>query len=62
MNGHQHVIPTTTVILPDVHVPRIKAMKFSIRHTIVLVSYQRTWQPLVTPFVLGKTNVFLTST
>jgi hypothetical protein len=62
MNVHQHVIPTTTTILPNVHVPRIKAMKFSIGHTIILVSYQWTWQPLVTPFVLGETNVLLTST
>jgi hypothetical protein len=62
MNVHQHIIPTITTILPNVHVPIIKAMKFSIGHTIVLVSYQQTWQPLVTPFVLGKTNVLLTST
>jgi hypothetical protein len=42
MNVHQLVLPTTTIVLPNVYVLRTQAMNFSIGHTIILVNYQTT--------------------
>jgi hypothetical protein len=39
MNIHQHVLPTTTIIVPNVSILRIQAMNPSIGHTTVLTNY-----------------------
>jgi len=61
-NVHQHVFPTTTTVVPNVYVLGTQAMNPSIGHTIVPINYQKTWSQLVTPIVLGKTNMLPTST
>jgi len=42
MNTHQHVLLTTTIVMPNVYVLKIQAMNPSIVHTIVHVNYQTT--------------------
>jgi len=39
MNVHQHVFPTTTIVVFNVFVLEIQAMNPSIGHTTVLVNY-----------------------
>jgi len=39
MNGHQHVLPTTTIVVPNVSILRIQAMNLSIVHTTIHVNY-----------------------
>jgi hypothetical protein len=47
MSIHQHVLPTTTITIPNVSILRTQAMNPSIGHTTILVNYQTTWsQPL----------------
>ncbi len=41
---------------------RTQAMNPSIGHMVVFVNYQTTWSQPVTPIVLGKINMLLTST
>jgi hypothetical protein len=36
---HQHFLPTTTIVVPNVSVLRTQAMNFSIGHTFILVNY-----------------------
>jgi hypothetical protein len=36
---HQHFLPTTTIVVPNVFVLRTQAMNFSIGHTFILVNY-----------------------
>jgi hypothetical protein len=62
MNTHQHVLPTTTIAVPNVFVLRTQTTNPSIGHTTILVNYQITWSQLVTPIALGKTNMLPTST
>jgi hypothetical protein len=62
MNVHQLVLPTTTIIVPNVFVLGTKAMNPGIVHTTIFVNYQLTWSQLVTPIVPCKTSVLPTST
>ncbi len=62
MNIHQHVLPTIIIIVSNVSVLRIQAMNPSIGHIAIHVNYQTIWSQLVTPIVLGKTNMLPTST
>jgi hypothetical protein len=62
MNIHQPILPTTTIVVPNVFVLKTQATNPSIGHTSVLVNYRTTWSQLVTPIVLGKTNMLPTST
>jgi hypothetical protein len=39
MNIHQHVLPTTTITIPNVFILGTQAINPSIVHTIVLVNY-----------------------
>jgi hypothetical protein len=39
MNVHQHVLPTTTITVPNVYVLGIQAMNPSIVHTTILANY-----------------------
>jgi hypothetical protein len=39
MNTHQNVLPTATIVVPNVSVLGTQAMNPSIAHTEVLVSY-----------------------
>jgi hypothetical protein len=39
MNVHQHVLPTTTIILSNVFVLRAQTMNLNIGHTTILVNY-----------------------
>jgi len=39
MNVHQHVLPTTTIVVPNVFVLRTQAMNFNIGHIAILVNY-----------------------
>ncbi len=51
MNVHQPIIPTTTIGLPNVPMQGIQVMYPSFGHVKILVSYQPTWKPPITPFV-----------
>jgi hypothetical protein len=62
MNIHQHVLPTTTITIPNVYVLRTQTTNLNIGHTTILVNYQTTWSKLVTPIALGKTNMLPIST
>jgi len=42
MNTHQHVLPTTTVVIPNVSILGTQAMNPSIGHRVVPVNYQTT--------------------
>jgi len=39
MNTHQHVLPTTTITLPNVFVLGTQAMNPSISHMVVPINY-----------------------
>jgi hypothetical protein len=39
MNVHQHVLPTTTIIVPNVSILGTQAMNPNIGHTVVHVNY-----------------------
>jgi hypothetical protein len=39
MNVHQHVLPTTTTIVPNVSILGTQAMNPNIGHTVVHVNY-----------------------
>jgi hypothetical protein len=39
MNIHQHVLPTTTITIPNVTVLRTQAINPNIGHTIVPINY-----------------------
>jgi hypothetical protein len=62
MSFHQLVIPTTTIVLPNVLVQQIQVMNSSFGHMAIFVNYQPTQQPPLTPFVPSKTNVVPTFT
>jgi len=62
MNIHQPVLPTTTIVIPNVFILGTQAINPNIGHMAVLVNYQTTWSQPITPIVLGKTNMLLTST
>jgi len=62
MNVHQHVLSTTTIVVPNVFILRTQAMNPSIVHTTILVNYQTTWSQPITPIVSSKTNMLPTST
>jgi hypothetical protein len=40
MNIHQHVIPTTTTISPNVHVQGIQVMNLKFDHTVIPIHYK----------------------
>jgi hypothetical protein len=42
MNTHQPVLPTTTILVPNVTILRTQAMNPNIGHTIILVNYETT--------------------
>jgi hypothetical protein len=42
MNTYQHVLPTTTIIVPNVIVLRTQTMNLSIAHIVVPINYQIT--------------------
>jgi len=42
MNTHQPVLPTTTVVIPNVSILETQAMNSSIGHRVVHVNYQTT--------------------
>jgi hypothetical protein len=42
MNVHQHVLPTTIIILPNVSIIGIQAMNPNIGHIAIIVNYQTT--------------------
>jgi hypothetical protein len=42
MNVHQHVLPTTITILPNVFIIGIQAMNPNIGHMAIHVNYQTT--------------------
>jgi len=47
MNVHQPILPTTTIIIPNVYVLGTQTMSPSIGYTIIPVNYQITWsQPI----------------
>jgi len=62
MSFHQLVLPTTTIVLPNVLVQQIQVMNSSFGHMAIFVNYQPTKQPPITPFVPNKTNVVPTFT
>jgi len=62
MNVHQHVLPTTTIIVPNVSILGTQAMNPSIVHTTIPINYQTTWSQPITPIVLSKTSMLPTST
>jgi len=62
MNTHKHVLPTTTIAVPNVSILRTQALNPSIGHMIVHVIYQTTWSQLVTPIVPNKTSILPIST
>jgi hypothetical protein len=62
MNIHQHLLPTTTTVVPNVFALGTQAMNPSIGCTIVLVNYQTTWSQPITPIVPSKTRMLPTST
>jgi hypothetical protein len=62
MNIHQHVLPTTTIAIPNVSILRTKAMNPSIGHTTIFIKYQTIWSQPITPIVLRKTSIISTST
>jgi hypothetical protein len=61
-NVHQHVLPTTTIVEPNVSILGIQAMNPSIGHTVIPINYKKTWSQPVTPIVPSKTNMLPTST
>jgi len=42
MNVHQPILPTTTIVVPNVSILATQTMNPNITHTIVLVNYQTT--------------------
>jgi hypothetical protein len=42
MNVHQHVLLTTTIVIPNVSILGTQAMNPSIGHMAVLINYQTT--------------------
>jgi len=40
MNVHQPVLPTTTIIVPNVSILKTQAMNPSIIHTTIFINYQ----------------------
>jgi hypothetical protein len=62
MNTYRLVLPTTTIAVSNVFVLGTQAMNPSIAHIAVPVNYQTTWSQPITPIVLGKTSMLLTST
>jgi hypothetical protein len=42
VNTHQHVLPTTTITIPNVYVLGTQAMNPNIGHIVVHVNYQIT--------------------
>jgi hypothetical protein len=61
MNIHQHVFPTTTIVVPNVSVLGTQGTNPSINYTIVLVNYQTTWSQPITPIVPSKISMLPTS-
>jgi hypothetical protein len=39
MNIHQFILPTTTIVVPNVSILRTQAMNPSVGHTIVVIKY-----------------------
>jgi hypothetical protein len=62
MNVHQPILPTTTIVIPNVFVLKTQAMNPSMGHTTIFVNYQTTYSQPVTPIILGKTNMLPIST
>jgi len=62
MNVHQPILPTTTIIIPNVRVLGTQAMNPNIVHTTIHVNYQTTQSLPVTPIILGETSMLPTST
>ncbi len=62
MNIHQPILPTTTIVIPNVFVLGTQSMNANIGHMAVDVNYHIVWLQLVTPIVLNITNMLLTST
>jgi hypothetical protein len=40
MNVHQPVLPTITIVVPNVSILKTQAMNPNIIHTIILINYQ----------------------
>jgi hypothetical protein len=62
MNVHQPILPTTTIIIPNVYVLGTQTMSPSIGYTIVHVNYQTTCSQPIIPIVLSQTNMLPNST
>jgi hypothetical protein len=62
MNVHQPILPTTTIVVPNVSILITQAMNPSTSHTIVPINYHTTWSQPITSIVLGKTNMLPIST
>jgi hypothetical protein len=62
MNTHQRVLPTITIVVPNVYVLGARAMNPSIGHITISINYQTTWSQHVTLIILGKTNMLPIST
>jgi hypothetical protein len=62
MNVHQHVLLTTTIVIPNVSILGTQAMNLIIGHMVVPVNYQTTWSQHGTPLVPSKISMLPTST
>jgi hypothetical protein len=63
MNIYHPISPSATIRLFNAPIQGTQmVMHPSLGNMVVLINYQLTWQPLVTPFVPSQNNVFATST
>jgi hypothetical protein len=62
MNIHQHVLPTTTIVIPNVTILWTQTMNPNIGHIIIHVNYQTTWSQRAIPIIPSQTSMLPTST
>jgi hypothetical protein len=62
MNTPQHILSTTTIVVPNVFILGTQAMNPNIGHIIILVNYQTIWSQPITPIVPSKTSMLPTLT
>jgi hypothetical protein len=57
MNIHKPILPTTTIVVPNMSILGSQAMNHNIGHTTIPINCKTTWSQLVTSIILGKTSV-----
>jgi hypothetical protein len=62
MNTYQPDFPTITTTIPYVFILGTQTMNLNIGHMAIPVNYHIIWSQPITPIILSKTSMLLTST